>query len=211
SVSESAGVATLTLTLSKKSAQAITVQFKTKDGTAISKGKKQNTADYVDAKGTITIPAGAQTATLSITILNDALTEPNEQFYVDLNKATNATITKSTMATVTITDGAGARNALLPGNLQMANEKELSAGKFNISVAPNPSNSRFNVNIETANTKEKISLRVTDMQGRLIEQRTNIYAGQNIQLGDGYKAGVYIVEVMQGNTRKQVKIIKAAN
>jgi uncharacterized repeat protein (TIGR03803 family) len=102
SVSESAGVATLTLTLSKKSAQAITVQFKTKDGTAISKGKKQNSADYVEAKGIITIPAGAQTATLSITVLSDAIAEEAEQFYVDFSKATNATMAKATTATITI-------------------------------------------------------------------------------------------------------------
>ncbi|MDB5280717.1 MAG: Por secretion system C-terminal sorting protein [Ferruginibacter sp.] len=211
SVSESAGAAVLTLSLSKKSTQSVTVEYKTKDGTAISKAKKQNPADYVDAKGTVTIPAGAQTATLSITILNDAVTESTEQFYVDLSKATNATITKSTMATVTITDGAASRTALLQGNLQLAGERELSAGKFNISIAPNPSNNRFNVSIETADTKEKISLRVTDMQGRLIEQRNNIYTGQTIQIGDGYKTGVYFVEVIQGNTKRQLKVIKVAN
>ena len=49
---------------------------------------------------------------------------------------------------------------------------------------------------------------VTDVNGQVIEKRTNLTAGQTVQLGSAYSQGVYIVEILQGTNRKQVKLLK---
>ena len=55
-----------------------------------------------------------------------------------------------------------------------------------------------------------VNLRVVDVLGRVIEVRNNIFAGQYLQIGNNYRPGVYFVEVTQGNTKKQLKLIKLA-
>jgi hypothetical protein len=83
--------------------------------------------------------------------------------------------------------------------------------KFGLKVAPNPTSAQFNVHLESSNTTEKISLRVFDASGRTVQVLTNLYAGQTVQLGNTYKPGIYFVEMLQGNSRKQMKLLKAVN
>src|SRR5262249_38893787 len=71
---------------SAPSAQPVTVQFATSNGTATAGG------DYQAQSGTLTIPAGQTTGTFTVTILGDRLPEPNETFVMNLSGATNATI-----------------------------------------------------------------------------------------------------------------------
>jgi hypothetical protein len=87
---------------------------------------------------------------------------------------------------------------------------QLVVAEFNVKALPNPTASYFNVQIEAA-SQEKASLRVVDVQGRLIEQRLNVQPGQTIRLGENYRAGVYLLEVQQGNSRKQLKLLKGFN
>jgi len=56
--------------------------------------------------------------------------------------------------------------------------------------------------------KEKVNLRVFDLSGRTVELLWNINAGQTLQIGSKYRPGMYIVEMIQGNNRKQLKLIK---
>ena len=78
---------------------------------------------------------------------------------------------------------------------------------LNLSVSPNPSLNNFVLKVNTAST-EKISIRVIDILGRLVEQRANA-SGDIIRIGDNYKPGIYYVEVMQGNNRSVIKLIKS--
>jgi len=50
-------------------------------------------------------------------------------------------------------------------------------------------------------------LRVMDISGRIIETK-NVTADQTIRIGDNYRAGIYLAEVIQGNERKIVKLVK---
>jgi hypothetical protein len=77
-------------------------------------------------------------------------------------------------------------------------------------AAPNPSGNYFTIHIH-GGTSEKIKLRVTDMLGRTIEQKENVHPNSTLRIGNNYYPGVFIMEVMQGNIRKQVKLIKAVN
>jgi hypothetical protein len=79
-------IAAFTLTLSHATGQTVTVQYATANGTAVAG------ADYVAASGTILFPPGVVSRPLNVTILGDALDEPDETFLVNLSGAVNATI-----------------------------------------------------------------------------------------------------------------------
>ncbi|WP_172623217.1 T9SS type A sorting domain-containing protein [Flavisolibacter ginsenosidimutans] len=78
---------------------------------------------------------------------------------------------------------------------------------FTVSGYPNPSRSSFNIQVSGVST-ENVSIRVTDMTGRLIEQRTSVPANQTIQIGSTYRAGLYYIEVSQGAAKQQLKMVK---
>jgi hypothetical protein len=84
----------LPVTLSTVSGQTVTVRYATSNGSA-------TTADYTNTSGTLTIPAGTTSATVSVPIVTDTTKEPDENFRVTLSVPTNATIARA-QATVTI-------------------------------------------------------------------------------------------------------------
>ncbi|HEU5164683.1 MAG TPA: CHRD domain-containing protein [Chitinophagaceae bacterium] len=73
---------------------------------------------------------------------------------------------------------------------------------------PNPSTSYFTLNIETGNDKDKISVRLIDVAGRIIETRNNLSGSQVVRIGNNLKAGLYIAEIRQGNSTRQIKLLK---
>jgi hypothetical protein len=95
SVSEGVGTATITAQLSSPSSQAVTVPF-TVGGTAI------NPDDYSISASPLTIPAGSTTATVTVTVVADAVAEPDETVIVTLGTPTNATLGTPTVHTLTI-------------------------------------------------------------------------------------------------------------
>jgi hypothetical protein len=78
--------ATFTVTLSAASGQPVTVAYATADGTAAAG------SDYRATSGTLTIPAGQTTGTMTVPVNGDRLREANETFSVNLGGATNAVI-----------------------------------------------------------------------------------------------------------------------
>jgi hypothetical protein len=87
-------------------------------------------------------------------------------------------------------------------------ERQSMVSTLGASVAPNPTQNYSNIKLESSNTREPIVVRVTDQFGRTIEVKKGLSAGQTIQLGAGYKVGMYFVELIQGEERRQVKLIK---
>lgn len=83
----------------------------------------------------------------------------------------------------------------------------ISEKSFAISGYPNPSKAGFNVLIDGIST-EKNSIRITDINGRVIEQRSNIASNGVVKIGNNYRAGIYYLEVMQGANKKQLKLVK---
>ncbi len=75
-----------TVTLSAASTQRVAVTFTTQDGTA------KAPTDYTARSGTLTIPAGKTTGTITVPIIGDTLDEPNETFTVRLSSPINATL-----------------------------------------------------------------------------------------------------------------------
>jgi Calx-beta domain len=78
--------ATLTVSLSVACGEAVTVNYATADGSATAG------SDYQAASGTLTIPAGQTTGTITVLVNGDRLAEANETFFVNLSSPTNATI-----------------------------------------------------------------------------------------------------------------------
>lgn len=89
----------------------------------------------------------------------------------------------------------------------VAMESLAPAKSFAVSGYPNPSRAGFSVQIDGLST-EKTSVKVTDLSGRVIEQRNNVSANQVLKIGDSYKAGMYYIEVTQGAVKKQLKMVK---
>ena len=110
--------ATMTFTLSTPLNQGVSVNYSTTASTATAN------SDYTPVSGTLTIAAGATTATLSIPIVNDNLNEPNETFNLALSNPVGAvlvnanpviTITDTIQSSTTFTLPAGVENLQLIG------------------------------------------------------------------------------------------------
>jgi Ca2+-binding RTX toxin-like protein len=96
-VNEDAGTLTFTVSLDAASAQEITVDYATADGSATAG------SDYTSINGTLTFNAGETSQEITVTITDDSLDETNETFTVDLSNANNATISDA-QGVGTITD-----------------------------------------------------------------------------------------------------------
>jgi uncharacterized 2Fe-2S/4Fe-4S cluster protein (DUF4445 family) len=75
-----------------------------------------------------------------------------------------------------------------------------------INVYPNPTTNAFQMFVKTPNAS-KISMRILDVQGRLI--KTNSFnSDETIAFGNDLKSGVYMVEIREGNVVKTVRVVK---
>jgi bacillolysin len=108
-VAENAGQIPLTLTLNAPNPHApVQVTYVTIDGSATAGN------DYPPQSGTVTIPAGATAAIISLLLLNDELPEQEELFQLRLSAAVGAKIVQDT-TTIRIADDDGlARRLFLP-------------------------------------------------------------------------------------------------
>ena len=77
---------TFTVSLNAVSATPVTVQYATANGTAMAG------SDYTTASGTLTIPAGSTSQTVTIQVRGDTAQEANETFYVNLSVPNGATL-----------------------------------------------------------------------------------------------------------------------
>lgn len=80
-VNENAGNQLFTVTLSSVQTYPVSVQYQTNDNYAIAGN------DYVSASGTLIIPAGQTSGTVSVSILNDFLFEYQENYYMQISNA----------------------------------------------------------------------------------------------------------------------------
>jgi uncharacterized lipoprotein YddW (UPF0748 family) len=75
-----------------------------------------------------------------------------------------------------------------------------------VSVSPNPTTNRFYVVVPKG--EGKASIRITNAEGRVIEKRMGIAGGSRIALGGNYLPGTYFVEIIRGEVKKTVKLVK---
>ena len=97
-VGEQAGSATITVNLNTASGQAVSVNYATSDGTAVSG------SDYTATSGILNFAPGEISKSFNIPILGDLLDEANETILLALSSPTNATLGTSKEATILIND-----------------------------------------------------------------------------------------------------------
>jgi hypothetical protein len=79
---------------------------------------------------------------------------------------------------------------------------------LSLSSYQNPSATYFTLRVQSSKTKVPLTLRIVDQYGKVIETRVKLVSGQTMQLGSGLKPGTYYAELLQGDKRTQVKLIK---
>lgn len=99
--------------------------------------------------------------------------------------------------------GAAATTQTTATGLDLAIEE---AKALAVTASPNPSTACFTLRISTGDEKEKITLTVTDVVGRVVETRA-VNAG-TVRMGDNYLPGVYIAAVLQGAKKATVKLVR---
>jgi hypothetical protein len=92
---------------------------------------------------------------------------------------------------------------------KQAYSNEVNGSEVNLTVKamPNPTSNYFRLQIKTGG-KELLSILVTDLTGRVIEQINGIVPNSTLELGHKYQTGVYMTEIMQGKKRFTLRLIK---
>jgi hypothetical protein len=112
-------------------------------------------------------------------------------------------------------NGSGASvSSVITSNTESNSTKELGSSdivtteeELKVTVMPNPSTTFFTLKFESR-YETPVNLRVMDGTGRLIDARSKIGANSTIQIGHNYSSGTYYAEMIQGNKRKVVQLIK---
>lgn len=197
-VHESDGVAVLTVRLSYITSLQVKINYATLDGTAVSTKKEK---DYKSIGNTmLTIPPGTLTTTITVPVYDDGKVENSEYFYVVLSKPTNCILGDVT-GTVTILDGA----ALVPGRTPQPVEDDEPKGSFDARVYPNPSGSAFTLQL-SGTDQSPVEVKVRNALGQVV--RTLRGSNSTLRFGEELKAGIYFVEVQQGDNRKTLRLMK---
>jgi uncharacterized repeat protein (TIGR03803 family) len=74
-------------------------------------------------------------------------------------------------------------------------------------VLPNPSRNTFTVSLK-GKEGTPIQAVVTDILGRVIETKRNLQPNGQLQMGQNWKPGIYILQLQQGDQRTILKLIK---
>jgi uncharacterized delta-60 repeat protein len=195
--------AKLEVNLDKAISSPVIVNYATKDGSAISKGR---TPDYKTAKGTITIPENTLSATISIATIIDNITEEDESFSV------NITLSRQMSAVAAISDSTGMATILSNSGLSSYTRTlavNTETAMLYAKVMPNPSKNYFTLKFSSGFDKE-ITIKVFDTHGRLLESKTGISPGSGLRIGGNYGPGVYYAEIMQGVKTVICKLVKSS-
>ncbi|SOD93050.1 T9SS type A sorting domain-containing protein [Spirosoma fluviale] len=78
-----------------------------------------------------------------------------------------------------------------------------------VKVMPNPSSSYFTVLTKRA-MASVLTMRVSDLQGRMMQVLDNVPANGTMQLGHTYAPGAYVLTVIDGSKKVTVKLLKLA-
>jgi len=88
-----------------------------------------------------------------------------------------------------------------------AETKKSEKEKLTVKAQPNPSAYYFNL-LTQSNSNQPLIVRLIDLTGRILETKNGIDANGILQFGHNLKPGVYIIEVIQGKEKVQLKVIK---
>jgi hypothetical protein len=85
-------------------------------------------------------------------------------------------------------------------------EPQIFTDKMTMDIFPNPTTSQFNLQVISAG-KEKVIVRILDIQGRLVRKFT-VMPFETTTFGQDLKAGSYIIETTQGAEKLTRRVMK---
>ncbi|MDE3251261.1 MAG: HYR domain-containing protein [Bacteroidota bacterium] len=85
--------------------------------------------------------------------------------------------------------------------------ESLTNEELKVTVMPNPSTTYFTLKLESKYSTP-VNMRVMDASGRVVDAKSKIGSNSTIQIGHNYISGTYFAEMIQGNKRKVVQLIK---
>ena len=203
SATENSQLASVKVYLTAASGQIVKVKYETKDESA------KAPADYTSTNGQLIFQPGETVKYINVVIKKDFLNERTEEFEVKLKDAENATLESSwggrREADVYIINSSSSYHNSTIG----LSETGLTDQSLNlkVKVLPNPSRNYFQLNI-TGNAQGTIRLRITDFLGRVMEDRKLEGMTPQIKVGENWINGTYILEVIQGEERKTIQLVK---
>jgi hypothetical protein len=176
---------------------------------------------YVDANKLIYAPGTTSANTAGFATINTVMTEAN-----DLLCANGVIdVTHSLRA-----DAEAVKNALEKANINQnfvqsqpcillrpvvttmgrINQEQVSnTESLEVKVLPNPSRSFFTLKTKSS-SNQPVSLRIFDALGRVIESRNGQPANSLVQIGHQFRPGLYYAEVIQGQQKQIVKLMKGS-
>jgi len=175
-----------TVLLSSPATQTTTVNYKTKNVSAIA------SSDYVAASGAVTFTVGESAKTISIVINGDTNVESNETFKISLSNPVNATIADATGKGTIQNDDA----ALFEASSNIVTLDKTSAA---IKVYPNPvTNGVLNISIAPL-YKNNLKLFLNDASGRIMKTKQIPINTGTIKLDiSDLKNGIYFLSFSDG-------------
>jgi len=88
-----------------------------------------------------------------------------------------------------------------------AGEALIEESDFGVSVFPNPSANQFTISVKSE-IEQKYNFILRDLTGKLVEMRENQLTGQPLEFGINLMNGIYVAEIVMGDERKWIRIIK---
>jgi uncharacterized protein (DUF2141 family) len=98
----------------------------------------------------------------------------------------------------------------LVNSFSLALGKEEIGRGFKAFALPNPAQQYFTIRTQSGTT-QPVSIRVLDATGKLVEERAGITPNSALQIGESYRTGSYLVEILQGNERATLRLLKQSN
>ncbi len=176
--------ATFTVTLSAPSAQPVTVQYATANGTATAG------SDYAGATGTVTFPAGSTSQTINVPVTGDTVDEDDETFTVRLSSPSLATLGTAVVSTATIVDD-DAPPALSIGDVL---KLEGNSGQQTFT---------FTVTLSAASSRPV----TVDYSSRPRGQNQATEGGATFAPGNDYRAATGTLTFAPGETTKTIDVV----
>ena len=161
------GTITFPVRLSRATGDAVSVRYRMKPGTA------NAGADFVSAASTLTIPAGSDRARLVVSLTDNALSEPDETFTVEIFEPRNATLSQA-VATGTIEDDESPPSFTQPSTYRY---REGSQVEWTLSLTPESPRSEYPIELRVYNehgTASKRDYRSFDKRFLLAAGRRSI-------------------------------------
>ncbi len=103
--------------------------------------------------------------------------------------------------------GRVARGTIVQSTNQSEQTEESPVHGFTISITPNPAVGYFNL-VATSDDKNPVTVRIMDISGRVLETYEKVSSNSVIRIGQNLSTGTYLTEVIKGDQRRVMKIIK---